>query len=229
MITSGNIDVISRPHLVTKNNVQGEISLGNKVPKLESIETRYDQAYISKVTYEDVATSLKVTPQIHPDDFISLNIEQTVDDISAQTFQITEDFNPQIINKRTAKVNLRIKNGQTVCLAGFTGDTINDVEEKVPLLGDIPLLGALFKHTTKKREKIEMIIFLTPHILETPDESLRMTNDHRSRSRSERRDDRSTEPLDQQDTLVTPKYSIDDTQEISAEEELLKSLEKTEE
>ncbi len=209
MVTSGNIDVISRPHLVTKNNIWGEISLGNKVPQLESLETRYDQAYISRVKYDDVTTKLRVKPQIHPDKFISLEIEQTVDDISTETFQITQDFNPQIINKREAKVNLRIKNGQTVCLAGFTGDKINEMEDKVPLLGDIPLVGLLFKHSYKKREKVEMIIFLTPHILDTPEDSLRMTNDLRSRSKSEKRDDRLMETLQPQDYLVDPKYSID--------------------
>ncbi|MBN2063851.1 MAG: hypothetical protein JW745_03535 [Sedimentisphaerales bacterium] len=208
MVTDGNIDVVSRPHLVTKNNIEGEISLGNKVPILKSIETRYEQAYMSKVEYEDIGTRLKVKPQIHPDNYVSLEILQSVDDISTETFQISESYKPQIINKREAKVNLRIKNGQTVCLAGFTGDRINEVEEKVPFLGDIPLLGLLFKHTSKKREKIEMIIFLTPHILQEPEEFLNMTNDQRTRSNSEMREGRDMEPLKQQDTPSELRYSI---------------------
>ncbi len=207
METAGNVDVISRPHLVTKNNVEGKITLGNKVPQLEKIITNAYGVTQGTVSYTDISTELKVTPQIHPDNFISMKITQTVDDISTETFQISSDFNPQIFNKREANVELRIKDGQTVCLAGFTGDKQTESEEKIPLLGSIPLLGNLFKYRESKREKVEMIIFLTPHILETPEHSLRMTNEQRERSIAEHREDDMMKTLEVKDSLVLPKYS----------------------
>ena len=80
-----------------------------------------------------------------------------------------------------------------------------------------PLLGLLFKHTSKKREKIEMIIFLTPHILQDPEEFLNMTNDQRTRSNSEMREGREMDPLKQQDTPSVPRYSNKPTTDISSE------------
>ena len=234
METAGNVDVLSRPHLVTKNNVEGKITLGNRVPELQNVKTNQYGVTQGAVEYKDIATELKVKPQIHPDNFISMQITQTVDDISTDTFQISEDFNPQIINKREAQVELRIKDGQTVCLAGFTGDKLAETEEKVPILGSIPLLGNLFKYKDSKREKVEMIIFLTPHILETPEHSLRMTNEQRQRSVAEHREDDIMKTLEVKDSLVLPKYSdeavtLREVMKAAAEEEQMNQEKKKDE
>ena len=115
---------------------------------------------------------------------------QTIKDVSAETFQISEEFNPQVILQRKADTTLRVKDGQTVFLGSFIADDITSDEKKVPLLGDIPLLGYLFKYSVQSRIKRELIIFITPHIMETPHELLRMTNEQRLTSDSEIREDR---------------------------------------
>ncbi len=203
---TGNLDIITRPQVTTKNNAKASISLGRDVPTVESTRVSTEGATSSNVKYERVSTTLDVTPQIHPDGFVTLIINQTLDDIGTETFQISTDFNPQVIIRRKAETQLRVKDGQTVCLGGFIGDTIKDDEKKIPLLGDIPLLGEAFKYSSRKRVKTELILFITPHILNTPEELLRMTNEQRSRSEANKRPDRNTNILEPQETLVPPKY-----------------------
>ncbi|MBN1437407.1 MAG: type II secretion system protein GspD [Sedimentisphaerales bacterium] len=204
---TGQLDVITRPQIVTKDNVQAVVEFGRRVPFLTTTTVSTEGAINSTVTYQDVVTRLDVTPHIHPDGYVSLSIHQTIDDVSTETFQISEDFNPQVIIKRQAITQVRVKDGQTVCLGGFISDSITEDENRVPILSDIPLLGLLFTYTERQHTQTEMIIFITPHILETPTELLRMTNSQRELVESQITDDRRREVLEIQETLVYPRYA----------------------
>ena len=204
--STGKVDVISWPLIQTKNNAEAVISMGRQVPMVTTTKVSTEGAVSSEVKYEDVTTTLTVTPQIHPDDFVSLLINQTIDDVGTERFQISEDFNPQVLIRRKAKTQLRVKDGQTVCLGGFRGYSITETEERVPLLADIPLLGELFKYSTHERVKTELVIFLTPHILATPEEMLRMTNEQRRRALMDRSDGRGDGVLEEEDSLRYPRY-----------------------
>ena len=151
-------------------------------------------------------TVLDVTPHIHPDEYVTLEIMQTIDDVSAETFQISKDFNPQVLIRRSATTAVRVKDGQTVCFGGFVGDNIIENEDKIPILGDIPLVGILFKFVSRQRVKTELMIFITPHILQSPQEMLRMTNEMRRRSNSSSDGDRDSTVLDPQRFLEYPPY-----------------------
>ena len=188
--SQGKVDIISRPSVTTKDNKEAVIEVGNKVPIVATVSLSLEGLSKSTVTYTDVLLQLKVTPHIHPDNYISLVILQKMDDISAETVQISRDFNPQILIKRQATTELRVKDGQTVCIAGFISDEIKERENQVPLLGDIPLLGELFKYSERQRVKSELIIFITPHIITSPQEMLRMTNVHRRQSKLDTRENR---------------------------------------
>jgi len=203
---SGKLDVLVRPQVFVKDNVKATILLGRDVPIIENTIVSTEGATTSKVIYKEVLTKLEVTPQIHPDGYISLVIDQTMDDVSSETFQISENFNPQVLIKRQAITQLRIRDGQTVCMGGFIGDSIIENESKVPLLGDIPIVGELFKYSDRQRVKSELIIFITPHILETAEETLRMTNRQRELSNVQKGDDRNTEPLEVKPSLNVPAY-----------------------
>jgi len=150
---TNRLDIITRPQIVTKDNAQANIELGRRVPLVTTTKVTPEGASTSDVKYEDVTTRLDVTPQIHPDAYITLNIKQTINDVSTETFQISEDFNPQVLIKRGAETQLRVKDGQTVCLGGFIGDNLKEEDTKVPLLGDIPVLGYLFKYKSKSHVK----------------------------------------------------------------------------
>ena len=188
--SQGKVDIISRPSVTTKDNKKAIIEIGNQVPIVATVSLSLEGLTKSTVRYVDVLLQLQVTPHIHPDNYISLEISQKMDDISAETVQISKDFNPQILIKRQATTELRVKDGQTVCIAGFIGDEIRERENKVPLLGDIPLLGELFKYSEHQRVKTELIIFITPHIITSPQEMLRMTNVQRRQSKLDAREER---------------------------------------
>ncbi len=206
MEKSGKVDIISRPHLTTKDNSRAVITMGSTVPIVDKINVNSQGIASSSVVWRPVATVLDVTPKIHPDNYITLKIVQKVDAISAETVQISRDFNPNILINREATTELRVKDGQTICIGGFVGDEIIQAVDKVPLLGDIPLLGRLFRKTVDQRIKREMIIFITPHILTTPEESLRMTNEARDNSQTQRLKDRDTTTLDTQEELAQPRF-----------------------
>ena len=212
MQTTDKLDIITRPQLVTKDNATGVIELGRMVPIIKTTTVSTEGATSSKVEYKDVTTRLEFTPRIHPDDYVSLQIKQKIDDVGAETFQISQDFNPQVLIKRNAETELRIKDGQTVCLGGFIADNIVEDSTKVPLLGDIPILGYLFSYTSHSRVKTELIIFITPHILTTPQEMMRMTNEQRRRSNADQRKDRDAGSLEQQRQLRYPPYKNPPTQ-----------------
>ena len=201
-----NLDVISRPQIVTKDNNKANISLGREIPKIKDTKLSTEGAISSTVTYDKVQTVLDVTPHIHPDDYVTLDIMQTIDDVSAETFQISKDFNPQVLIRRSAKTSVRVKDGQTICFGGFVGDQIIENQDKIPVLGDIPLVGLLFQFTSHQRVKTELMIFITPHILQTPQEMLRMTNEMRRRSNSSSDSDRDSTVLEPQRFLVYPPY-----------------------
>jgi len=185
-----SVDIMARPSILVKNNEKATMSLGRKVPLVKSVNVNITGLTTSKIEYKDISTSMTVTPQIHPDNYVSLNIVQTINDVSAETFQISEEFNPQVILIREAATQLRVKDGQTVCLGGFITDDVTSDEKKVPLLGDIPILGYLFKYSVQSQTKRELVIFITPHIMETSSELLRMTNEQRLISGAEVREER---------------------------------------
>ena len=204
--TTDNLDVISRPQILTKDNSLATLALGRDVPQVVSTNVSVGGAINSAVVYKPVQTELIVTPQIHPDNYVTLNIEQKIDDVSAETFQISENFNPQVIIRRSAKTQLCVKDGQTVCLGGFVGNSIKKNDTSIPLLCDIPVVGRLFQFSSHQKVRTELIIFITPHILDTPQEMLRMTNEMRRLSNSQRLEDRDSDTLVPQRNLRYPPY-----------------------
>ena len=200
------LDIITRPHLLTKDNTKAMISMGRKVPFIQTTTVSSEGAVSSNVIYQDVATKLEVTPQIHPDNYVSLTIIQTINDIGTETFQISKDFQPQVIIDRRAETQLRVKDGQTVCMGGFVSDKMRKVRRGVPVLCRLPILGYLFGFSATEKVKTELIIFITPHILATPQEMLRMTNEQRERSLTQPRSDSDTQIMGPQDELRQPPY-----------------------
>ncbi|KPK76152.1 MAG: hypothetical protein AMJ79_07875, partial [Phycisphaerae bacterium SM23_30] len=203
---TGKVDVISRPSVTTKDNAVAIFELGDKVPTVSKIRVSPEGlSSQSDVDYKDITNRLEVRPFIHPDDYVTLDIIQKLDEISARTVQISENFFPQIFITRKAETTVRIKDGQTICLGGFVSDKIVENETRIPLLGAIPILGELFKFSKRQRIKTELIIFITPHILKTPTELLRMTNEQRRKSVLDPRERRG-EIIEPERTLHYPPF-----------------------
>ncbi len=152
--TEGKGEVVSNPRLITSNQKEASIQQGTEIP--------YQQAASSgatTVTFKKAVLSLTVTPQITPDDRVILDLQITKDSIG-------EVFNG-VPSVDTRKINTQVlvDNGETVVLGGIFEQTKSRQEKKVPLLGDIPLLGWLFRSTTVVDQKRELLIFITPKIL----------------------------------------------------------------
>ena len=117
---------------------------------------------------EDVAITLKVTPQINESNYVTLEIMQEVSEIEEDSSGLDVTSAGFITSKRSAETTVLVKDNQTVVIGGLMGQTETEVETKVPLLGDIPLIGALFRGRRDSSRKTNMLIVLTPHIIDDP-------------------------------------------------------------
>ena len=158
---SGNGKIISSPKVTTLDNVKAYIKQGTAIP----IITRGTTTEPPKVEYKDAVLQLTVTPTILPDGRLSLKILATNDapDYATQTAQKLD--NPPI-NKSEVESTVVVRDGETIVLGGIRKDTESSGEAAVPVLSKIPLLGWLFKSQSKTKDLREMLIFLTPKLIE---------------------------------------------------------------
>jgi general secretion pathway protein D len=180
---AGKAKVLSRPSILARNNQPATITVGQEVPLITSV--RYDTFgnAINSVTYTDVGVILKVTPFITSDGQVEMIISPQISSIDPTfTVPISTGVNAPVIDIRSADTVAVTADGQTVIIGGLIGDTKSTIDTKIPLLGDIPLLGNLFKRRQKSDTKSELLIFLTPHVVEAPSELAALSAKERERS-----------------------------------------------
>ena len=179
---AGNAEILSRPSILTRNNQPATISLGQQVPLVSN--TRFDavNGQINTVTYQSVGIILRVTPFISKDGLVEMIVSPETSQLADRTqwVPISKDALAPVINSRVADTVVIVPDGQTVIIGGLmqTQQTIS--ESKVPLLGDIPWLGNLFKRKQKQDNKTELMIFLTPHIVPAADQLVALTAKERA-------------------------------------------------
>jgi len=150
----GRTKNIASPRVVTKDKVAATISAGTQVP--------YQQATSSGATsiaFKDATLSLNVTPQITPDDHINMQVTANQDTVGAIYSGVPS------INTKSVKTEVLVENGGTVVIGGVFTQDLSDSTQKVPLLGDVPVVGWLFKNNVKSDTKSELLIFITPKIM----------------------------------------------------------------
>jgi len=154
-----DIQIISTPQLLTTNNQEAKIYVGKNIPFQTRSTAEGGIETYSSFEYRDVGTTLKITPQINQDGMVRLVISQEVTKLESTT-----DFRPTTL-KRTIDTTVIVDNNSTVVIGGLIDDQFADTETKVPILGDIPLLGWLFKSRKTQRQKTNLFVFLTPHVI----------------------------------------------------------------
>jgi type II secretion system protein D len=164
-------EVLSRPSILARNNQQAIITVGQEIPLITN--TRFDTFgnQINTVQYQDVGIILRVTPFITSDGLVEMIVSPEISNLSAKTIPISTGANPvfaPIIDKRSADTVVVTPDGQPVVIGGLMEDTKTQTDAKIPVLGDIPLLGNLFKRKARGNTKTELLIFLTPHIVMQP-------------------------------------------------------------
>jgi general secretion pathway protein D len=162
--TDTEVSILSTPQIMTLDNEEAEINVGSNVPYITQQQQSTTSTLVGYNTYEykDVGVILNITPHINEENFIRLKISQQVTKVTSAANSPT----PTTL-KRTAKTTVVIKDNETVVIGGLVGDSTEADTYKVPLLGDIPVLGWLFKTHSNSREKTNLYVFLTPHIVRT--------------------------------------------------------------
>jgi general secretion pathway protein D len=168
---NNNLNILSSPHLLTQNNKEAEIIVAENIPFLTSTsrDTTNLANVINTVERKDVGVTLRITPHIHESEFVSLDIYQEASALKqdALTLAQTATVGPTW-TKRSTKTTVLVKSGDTVIISGIIQDSFTRNVSKIPLLGDIPLLGALFRYTSEQKKKTNLLIMLTPHIIQEP-------------------------------------------------------------
>jgi general secretion pathway protein D len=174
--TDSEISILSTPQIMTLDNEEAEINVGSNVPYITQQQSSTTSTTVSYNTYDykDVGVILNITPHINEENFIRLKISLQSTKLTSAATSTT----PTTL-KRTAKTTTVIKNNETVVIGGLIGDSTESDTYKVPLLGDIPILGWLFKTHSTSRGKTNLYIFLTPHIVRTQQEAAKLYQEKR--------------------------------------------------
>jgi general secretion pathway protein D len=172
-----NTNILSTPTLVTLDNEEAEIVIGENVPFVTGSFTNTGATSgatnpFQTIQREDVGLTLKIKPQINEGDAMRLEIQQEVSSI-ADSVAGAADI---VTNKRSIKTNVMVDDSQVVVLGGLIEETINESVQKVPLLGDIPYLGALFRSKTSDVRKTNLMVFIHPVILRNAETMNSYTN-----------------------------------------------------
>ena len=171
---NGLLNILSTPNILTSDNKEAEINIGENVP-FQGASTQSATFSTTSVERKDVGIILKIKPQISEGDYVRLEINQEISQVKVGKGQAID----LVTTKRSAKTNVVVKNKETVVIGGLIQDIEEDVTSKVPFLGDIPLLGWMFKTTSKVRKKTNLVLLLTPHIIKDAADLAEMTQTQR--------------------------------------------------
>ncbi|HTN33071.1 MAG TPA: type II secretion system secretin GspD [Marinobacter sp.] len=173
--TSTAANLLSTPSIITLDNQESEIIVGQNVPFRTGQSTVSGDGTTNPFTTierRDIGLTLKVTPTISADGLVRLVVEQTTENV-ADSVDNASDI---VTNKREIKTTVLADDGETIVLGGLTRDDYQVTKSKVPLLGDIPLLGRLFSSESERRVKRNLLVFLRPKILLNKGEAVEVTS-----------------------------------------------------
>jgi len=177
LFSNSVINVLSTPTIMTSDNMPAEIFVGENVPFVTSTSVTSITSTQS-IERKDTGIILRITPQITEGDYLKLDIYQ---EISAVKDALNKGAAADLTTtKRSAKTSVVVKDKDTVVIGGLIQDRDTFVSNKIPLLGDIPLLGWLFKTTSKQREKINLLITLTPNIIKSAQDMTEISDRQKS-------------------------------------------------
>jgi hypothetical protein len=161
--------LLSTPHLLTTDNEEAEIVVGSNVP-FQTGTSQSSTSTVVTIQRQDVGLTLRLKPQINEGDFVKLNIFQEVTSVIESPPGVDAATVGVTTSKRSAKTVVVVKDRQTVVIGGLITDNLRNAESKIPILGDIPILGWLFRSRSHRIEKTNLLIFLTPYVVKGPED-----------------------------------------------------------
>lgn len=191
---AGKTEILSRPSILARNNQEATINIGQRVPLISGVTYDSFGNQRNAITYQDVGIILQVTPFITSEGMVEMIVAPEVSSVSESSVTFatggtnnTSSASAPIINTRRADTVVVVPDGQTVVIGGLMHNQKVNSEKKVPILGDIPLLGMLFKHKVTEDEKKELLIFMTPYIVSHPGELAARSGAERARTQMSRK------------------------------------------
>ncbi len=176
--SDSGVNILSTPNILTTDNQKAEIMVGENIPFItgqSQTPSTGGGAILTSVDRRDVGISLKITPQITSDDNVRLDVYQEISNV-IQTAGLNPNQVGPSISKRSATTTVVVKDHETMVIGGLIRDNVTSSETKVPFLGDIPLLGWLFKSKTTSVDKVNLLIFITPYIIKNEDDANDITS-----------------------------------------------------
>ncbi len=173
--SDNRLSILSRPQVTAADNQTATITVGQRVPLITDSRVTDQGDTINSIAYEDVSVQLEVTPRINPDGMVTLDISPTVRQLSDSSVEVADGVSAPIINNRQAQTTVSVQDGHTIMIGGLITTVDSDQENKVPVLGDIPLVGLAFRSTTNRKERTELLIIMTPFVLNNVKDADRLT------------------------------------------------------
>src|SRR5208283_3382015 len=182
------VKVLSTPQILTSDNKEAEILVGENVPFISQSQSSVSNAttssggvnngILNSIVRQDVGIILKITPQITEGDHVKLDVYTEISSVQNQSAALTVSLGPTI-TKRSTKTSVVIKDNQIVVLGGLIQDNDENTVTKLPVLGDIPILGVLFKTKNVTKNKTNLIVFLNPHVIKEDERLSEITKEKR--------------------------------------------------
>jgi general secretion pathway protein D len=174
LASNGDTNVVSMPSVITLDNEEAQIKVAQEVPFLTGQFTNTGAAGGSvnpfqTIERKEVGNILKITPQITDEDTILLKIEQEASGIAAAAAQVSST--DLVTNKRTISTRVLVDDGGMIVLGGLIEDRLTESESRVPLLGKIPVVGALFRVRNTQKTKTNLMVFIRPRVLRTAEQA----------------------------------------------------------
>ncbi|MCX7760984.1 MAG: type II secretion system secretin GspD [Hydrogenothermaceae bacterium] len=181
LLESGTgFNIISNPRVLTLDNQDAEIKVGNVIPFASGVKFDINGQPIITYDYKEVGLTLKTVPRVSSAETLRLSLKLVLQ-------EVTDYIRPQVGNlsyavpvtsNRSLDSDIVVENGQTIVIGGLVSDKNIKTEDKVPGLGDIPIVGNLFKYRSDSKEKTTLFVFLTPYIISSPEELSKITQEH---------------------------------------------------
>ena len=173
------VKTVSAPSVLVSDNFEAEFQVGAEVPvptssSLTPVQTSGTNLFAQTIQFRDTGVILKVKPQVNQGGAVTLQIAQEVSQAGTNN---TSGIVAPVIGKSSVKSTIVVENGQAIALGGFIRENTDYDQSRVPIIGRVPVVGALFGSTTKGHTRTELIVLITPHVLESKIEADNATDE----------------------------------------------------
>ena len=168
-------NILSRPRLMVKSGESASIDVGSEIPTITSSERSTESSgapIISTVKYRKTGIMLTIKPIVHSSGFVEIEIEQ---ELSEASLNVTSSIDSPSIFNRSLRTTVTLKDGGSVLLGGLISETRSKGNSGIPILGELPGLGRLFRTDTKNTGRTELVLMVVPYIIDNPEDAERIT------------------------------------------------------